>query len=948
MQPVVNIKQMQRIFRVGISFLVAFYYFYAGASGVPAGKEVKYKINIYDTYCQTMKNPAGIDDTPYFSWKISSNKHGIFQQAYQVMIATDPGKLNENTDVWNSGRVISDRNTFVSYTGPRLKSGQKYFWKVRVWIKNRAVAVSSEASYFVTGITMKKEWSASKWIGFEKLDDSMKVYPGVVGNSKHLGQRAIKRAVIPCFRKTMIISKDITDAYVFICGLGQYVLFINGARIGQSFLTPAWSDYSKRCYYNTYDISGLLVKGNNAIGGVVGTGFLYVNRERYRKLVIAQGYPMLRMQIIIRYTDGSYDRICTDSSWKTAASAITYSSIYGGEDFNANKILKGWQKPQYDDTGWKNVIVLDGPGGEMDAQENYSVQVNEVFVPKKRDTVNLKNYLFDFGQNISGIIRLRVVGKKGYRVRITPAEILKDGNLADQKPSGSPYYWNYILSGSGSEIWQPLFSYYGFRYATVELFNGEGKEVKISEGLDSLSLLSLHTQNGSPDVGSFNCSDTLFNKIYSLIKWGIRNNLSNISTDCPHREKLGWLDQTYLMGNSVSYNYDFNAFGKKIITDMQDAQLVNGRVPDIAPEYVIFQNGFRDSPEWGSACVLLPWYLYQWYGDKEVLVNSFAMMSRYVGYLTAKTKEKLLDYGLGDWFDVGANPPGVSQLTPRGLTASAYYYYDVFLLSKVAKLLHKPSAEKYKDLSDSIRLAFNEKYFDSTTRVYGTGSQTSFAVPLYFGLVDSAFHKEVFENFVRTINDNQMRLTAGDVGFRYVLQSLVQGGESRLVYDMNHDTSSPGYGYQLSKGATSLTESWAALNFFSHDHMMLGELMEWFYGALAGIGQEDGSVGYRKIKIAPQFDKRINSVACFYNSINGPVMVNWQRKKGSKVRVYVKIPANSEGTICLPAARVKGLKKIIKNSGCTIRKVAAEFTEETVIQMVSGKYKFKFTQMKQL
>jgi hypothetical protein len=935
---------MKRIYKLWFSFFLMFLCFYAEAYCLSDKRETENQIKIYDAYCQSMNNPAGIDGAPYFSWKISSGKHGIFQEAYQLMVATDSEKLNENADVWNSGMVASGRNTFVQYTGPPLKTGRKYFWKVKVWVNHNETAIS-EVSYFITGIMAEKEWSTAKWIGFEKLDDNMRVYPGVAGRGNRLGDRAVKRAVIPCFRKTAVLKKDISQAYVYICGLGQYVFFVNGTRVSQSFLTPAWSDYSKRCYYNTYDISSLMVKGSNAIGAIVGTGFLYVNRERYRKFVIAQGYPMLRMQLIIRYTDGSYERICTDSSWRTAASAITYSSIYGGEDFDASKVMKGWKQPQFKDEGWKKVVVVEGPGGEMKAQKDYSVQINQIFVPQRTDTITAKNYLFDFGQNISGIIRLKVVGKKGYRIRITPSEILKEGNLPDQRGSGSPYYWNYILRGKGKEIWEPLFSYYGFRYATIEVFNSDGDQVNITEALDSLSLLSLHTQNGSPDAGSFKCSDSLFNKIYSLIKWGIRNNLSNISTDCPHREKLGWLEQSYLMTNSVCYNYDFISFGEKIIKDMQDAQLDDGLVPDIAPEYVIFQGGFRDSPEWGSACVLLPWYLYRWYGDKNVLVKSFQMMERYVAYLEGKSKGYLLDYGLGDWFDLGADPPGVSQLTPLGLTASAYFYYDVLILSKVAGLLQKPSVvQKYQRLSGSIRKAFNKKYFNPETKVYGTGSQTSFAIPLYFGIVDSSFRAEVFQNFKKAIEDNGIRLTAGDVGFRYVLQSLEHGGASRLIYDMNHDDSSPGYGYQLRQGATSLTESWAALKNVSNDHMMLGELMEWFYGGLGGIGQQEKSVGYRKIRIAPQFDERITSVDCSYNSINGPVIVNWRRKKGRKVSIELEIPANSTAIIYLPCRKLRGDRKATKNfvSGITVQD---NFSEDMAVELVSGKYQFTFTQM---
>ena len=903
-------------------------------------------VQIYDIRCQAMDQPMGVDVMcPSFCWKIASSGHDIIQYAYQVIVSGSLEDLHKEAGSWNSGKIITNQNTFVYYHGTPLKSASKYYWKVKVWIKGVLQPFYSKPSFFVTGLLREGEWNPSKWIAFEKLEDGMKVFPGVHGFGNHLGNKALKRAVVPCFRKDIEIHKDIKQAFVFVCGLGQYVLYLNGKRVDSSFCSPAWSDYTKRCYYNTYDVTNFLKKGSNTIGAIAGAGFLYINRERYRKFVVAEDYPMLRLKMFIRFADGSSKIIVTDTSWKTSSSAITYSSIYGGEDYNANKEKKVWDMQGYDDAAWQKVITVTGPAGKLRSQEDYPVKANAIFRPVHIDSTRHKDFVFDFAQNISGIIRLKVSGKKGYRVRITPAEILSDDGFPDQNASGKPYYWNYTMNGKGTETWQPLFSYYGFRYASVEVFNSEGEKVPVGEGTNSLTLLSLHTQNAAPQVGNFSCSDTLFNKIFSLIKWGIRNNLSNVSTDCPHREKLGWLEQTYLMGNSIQYNYDILSFYRKIIADMQDAQLPNGLVPDIAPEYVIFQNSFRDSPEWGSASVLVPWYLYRWYGDQKILEDHYPMMKKYVEYLQNKSVHYLLNYGLGDWFDLGPNPPGSSQLTPSGLTASAYFFYDASILQKVSGLLHDRDSLKYGHLADSIKSAFNRKYFNDRTKVYGSGSETSFAVPLYFGLVEPAKRKKVFNNFVDSIRNNGYRLTAGDIGFRYVLQVLEQGDASNVIYRMNHNSDLPGYGFQIRKGATSLTESWKALKNVSNDHMMLGHLMEWFYSGLGGICQQKNRAGYREIQVAPQFLPEINWVKCDYKSINGPVKIGWQRTEQGIVHLKVEIPVNTTAEVLLPADFVSVFTDDKKKITVPFQLQSKDdYSRQVKVLIGSGAYLFQFQQ----
>ncbi len=841
---------------------------------------VMVKANFFPNHlnCEHKINPYGIENTkPLLGWWINATERGVVQSAWQILVATSAGKLDEkNADMWNSGRIASNSNNNNVYGGKPLQSAQKYYWKVRIWDAAGNPSAWSEASSFITGMLEQKEWDMSKWIAYDILPDSMKVVPGVHGNGNALGSKAMKRPVIPYFRKAFELRKPVKEAFIFISGLGHYELHLNGKKVSDDFLAPGWTNYEKRCLYNTYEVTDHLKQGQNALGAMVGTGFFYINRERYRKLIRAEGYPMLRARLVIRFTDGSTKEIVTDESWSSSPSPIIYTSIYGGEDYDANMEQAGWDKPGFAGTRWKKVLIAKGPGGAMRTHDDYPLKVMDSFAVKKKTNITATKALYDFGQNASGIIRLKVKGNKGDSIRITPAELLNDDGLPEQSASGKPYYFTYILKGGEVETWEPRFTYYGFRYALVEY-------IGTASAPEWIDVTMLHTRNSSPAAGSFSCSDSLFNKIYQLIDWSIKSNMASVATDCPHREKLGWLEQTHLVGASMRYAYNIQHLYRKIIDDMIEAQLPNGLVPDIAPEYVPFEGGFRDSPEWGSASVIIPWYMYLWYGDKDALVKSYDMMKRYVTYLATKADSHMLSYGLGDWFDLGPKDPGPSQLTPLALTATAIYFYDAVILSKTAALLGKDDDQKrFADLSENIKKAFNDKFFDKETQVYATGSQTAYAMPLFTGIVEEQYRDKVFNNLVASIHAGNKALTAGDVGYRYLVRVLEDGGASQLLYEMNNRDDVPGYGYQIRHGATALTESWPALRYVSNNHMMLGHLMEWLYSGLGGINQQEDDRGYRKIRIAPQVIDGMNAVSATYATPNGVIHTAW-KKEGNKI-----------------------------------------------------------------
>jgi alpha-L-rhamnosidase len=911
------------------------------------GENSDSSLRIIQLKCNGIENPAGTNRIPDFSWILDSDERSQKQSAYQIIVSSEKKSADKLIgDMWDSGKIISGKNAWISYGGKELQPGSKYYWRIRVWDKNEKSSEWSEAGEFITGLFDKNDWSGARWIGYEEIPDSLLLIPGVHGNGDNLGKVALKRTVIPCFRKDFSLKKKVDRAIIFVTGLGHYELYLNGDKIGDRFLSPGWTDYRKTCLYNTYDVTENIRSGPNTIGTIVGNGFYNVNRERYRKLVIAYGAPKMILKMEVRYQDGSTEIITSDESWKTSPSPITFSSIYGGEDYDARLEQDGWNKPGFADKEWRNVILSREQTGELRPENDYPLKLMETIRYENISKHNDSIYIYDFGQNASGIIRIRVSGEKGRQIRFLPGELLGEDSLVTQQATGDPYIFSYTLKGDSEEVWLPRFTYYGFRYLQAEGAIPEGAGINGKPVIKEIEMV--HTRNSSPEDGTFECSNDLFNSIYDLIRWAIKSNFASVVTDCPHREKLGWLEQTHLMGNSIRYIYDIHNLYNKIIDDMIEAQTEIGLVPDIAPEYVPFYAGFRDSPEWGSACVILPWYMYEWYGDLNIVERAYPMMKKYVDYLSGMTDKNILSHGLGDWFDLGPNTPGEAQLTPKKVTATSIYFYDIILLSRMAELTgKKEDAAYYLDLAEEVRLSFNREYLNPKTKVYSTGSQTAYSMPLYFGMADDSIRSEVVSNLVESIKGNNNALTAGDIGYRYLLRVLEQEGQSQLIFDMNSKRDVPGYGFQLSKGATALTESWAALKYVSNNHLMLGHLMEWFYSGLGGIRQSDSSVAYKTIIIAPEIVGDITHAEATVNTINGKIISSWKTENDT-LTMKVRIPVNCKAKIEIPQADPSRITEsgvqLIDSKEISISGIKGD---KTICEISSGDYIFMTPFIKQ-
>lgn len=885
--------------------------------------------------CEFQDSPLGVDRLqPRLSWILSAgdDQRGQRQTAYRILAASSADQLkNDNGDLWDSGQVRSDQSFLVPYEGQSLNRCQRVFWKVRTWDQDNKPSRWSEPAQWTTGIMRPDDWKA-KWIG-GAIEETIDGQP-----KTHL--LVLRRSFTP--------KAPVKSAIINICGLGQYELSLNGERVSDELLAPGWTNYRKTCLYNTYDVTDKLVAGENALGVMLGNGMYNVPKTkdigRYTKFTGTFGQPKVIAQLDIAYADGTAESIITDGQWRTAASPIVFSNTFGGEDYDARLEQPGWNGPGFNDAQWTAAVQTEGPGGGLFGLSRSAppIKLAQVFTP-----VNVTNpkpgiYVYDLAQNCALMPQITVHGKSGATVKLIPGELLEaDGTVSQLKLSAGLSSLSYTLRGEAEETWGPRFFYYGSRYIQVEGAVPAGAENP--DGLPVVrELKGRFVTSTSPAAGEFSCSSELFNRTATLIRWAMRNNMQSVLTDCPHREKLGWLEQDHLVGSSLMYNFNVQSLFNKICDDIADSQTADGLVPCIAPEYTVFKGDFRDSPEWGSAAVLIPWQLYQWYGDRAVLEEHYDTMRRYVDYLSSRAENHIVSHGLGDWFDLGPGKAGPSQLTPKSLTATAFYFRNAQLVSQFAKLLgHNEEAAKYAALTDDIRAAFNRSLYDAQQHTYGTGSQTSNAIPLVFGLVPSADRPAVVASLVADVRQHDNALTAGDIGFHYLVRALADAGRSDVIFDMNSGSDRPGYGYILAKGATALTESWDGTH--SQDHFMLGHIMEWFYSDLAGIQCDPTAVAFKRIIIKPTPVGDITWTSAAYDCPYGKIKTAW-KLDGGKFNLDVTIPPGTTATVWVPSDD----RSAITESGTDVAHADAVRLGKrqgayTPIEVESGQYHFQST-----
>ena len=868
------------------------------------------------------------------------------QSSYRILVASSAEELAMNRgSLWDSGRVQSGQRLYIAYGGQPLSSYQSCYWKVRVWDQAGKASAWSAPAKWTMAILHPDGWKA-RWIAAEP-DGPLQ--PQARENQ---GQWADSAPPLPIFRKEFRVTGPVKSAIVVVSGLGEYELHLNGGNVTETVLNPGWTNYRKTALFNTFDVTRRLRPGTNAFGVLLGNGMYNVPgvHGRYTKFVGSFGQPKLILQMHIEYRDGTEALLTSDSSWRTASGPITFSSIYGGEDFDARRVQNGWDRPNFvTNADWRPALEVAGPdaglnvpagspGHELSGHLIPSIVIAERLAPLRVSRPRPGLIVYDMGKNSSGWPEILVRGRAGDRVRMLPGELLNPDGTVTQASAGAgpndPVLFDYTLAG-GEERWHPRFTYYGFRYVQVET-------IPATAGGPKPEVLSLQTDVVHDDVavdGHFTSSVTLLNQIHALIDRAILSNLASVISDCPTREKLGWLEQTYLAGSSIMDNYGVLKLYEKVADDIAEAQLANGFVPAIAPEYVAFvdANGnstnFRDSPEWGSASILSPWEAYRFYGDAEILKDHYDSMVRYAGYLRSRLQDGMLTYGLGDWYDIGPRPPGEAQLTGKGLTATAIYYQDLRTLAAIASLLgNEADAASFGKEAAEVRESFNSHLLHADTATYDRGSQTAQAMPLVLGLVPENLRQAVLENLIKDIRAHGNHVTAGDIGFHYVVRALTDNGRSDVLFDMLSRDDSPSYGYQLERGATTLTEAWDANPGSSQNHFMLGHAEEWFYRGLAGIDVDLSRPESRQIAIRPAFLAKVPEAQAEVHTVLGTVESSWTRE-GAKVVWRVRIPVGSRAIVALPQAAAE----VSMNGG-----TPPQASPAGEVSLGSGAYEFRF------
>jgi alpha-L-rhamnosidase len=708
-------------------------------------------------------------------------------------------------------------------------------------------------------------------------------------------------------RKDFTAPKLIRKARIYVSGLGNYKLFINGNIVGNDQLTPGWTDYRKRIQYQVYDVTDMINKGENAMGMILGnmwwsSGLGWRGGARY-----SNGPLRGLCQLEIEYIDGSTNIIITDESWRAHLSPIVENTLYHGETYDARLEIEGWAEAGLDDSGWSDATIFTEPDGiTLSAQYGPPIQIMQEITPKNINEVSPGIFVFDMGINMVGFARLKVQGESGMQVKLRFAELLHDdGTVAQENLRSAKATDLYILKGTGEEIWHPYFTYHGFRYVQMEGYRG----TPTTESLTGLQIYS-----SAQETGKFECSNSLLNSVWENILNGQKGNMYSVPTDCPQRdERLGWTGDAQMFAPTAMYNMEMARFFTKWTRDMTDSQTEEGWICDVNPAIVVSGPG---KPAWGDAITIVPWMVHKFYGDKKILEQSYESMKAWVEYMHRESKDNLYTFdqngwgGYGDWIAVVESPkPPIS---------AAYYYYSTKILAQAAEILKKSEdATNYSDLSERIAQAFNKKYFDPKTFNYPEATQTANLLPLAFGITPEEYRQQVADNIAQNIITRDEHLSTGFLGTGYILPVLSDYGYHELAYKLAVQTSYPSWGYMVEKGATSMWELWNSdieppdeMN--SRNHFALGSVGEWYYAYLAGIKPDPDEPGFKHAIIAPKPADELTWAEGIKKTPYGSLRCYWQ-KDTNGLKIEVTIPTNTSATIKIPVLALES--PTIKESG---------------------------------
>ncbi len=875
--------------------------------------------------CDYHVNPLGIDVAqPRLSWQIVAGENNFIQQAYEIRVAETADNLRKGSkQVWHTGKVNSSESVNVTYGGPAAGPMQRLWWQVRIWDAKNNASEWSAPAYWEMGLLKAADWKAS-WIRYGEEKDNLVSRPSQY------------------FRKEFSLTKKIKSARVYVTALGLYELHLNGKKVGKDLFTPGWTSYKNRIQYQTYDVTSLLGT-TNTIGAIVGDGWYRGNIGFKGQRSYYGDKSALLAQLEISYTDGTSETINTDSSWKATTGPILESDIYNGESYDARMELTGWDQTGYAGSKWNSAVVYEYGKDKLIAPQGVPVQAIEEIKPVKLFKTPNGETVLDMGQNMVGVVRLKVKGNSGDKVVLKYAEVLdKAGNFYTDNLRAAKCTDTYMLKGGSEEVYQPLFTFHGFRFVKLE-------GLAADPALDQVTGIVIHS--AMAPTGTFTCSDSLINQLQHNIQWGQKGNFLDVPTDCPQRdERLGWTGDAQVFSMTAAFNFDVAAFYTKWMKDLTADQFENGRVPHVIPDVL---NGGGGATAWADASIIVPWTVYKVYGDKRILVDQYKSMKAWVEYMHKRAGDKNLwtgDEHFGDWLAFATSSssyPGAT--TEKDLIATAYYAHSSRLLSQIAAILGKTEdAAFYANLSEAVKKAFIEEFVTKNGRVV-SHTQTGYSLALAFDLLPENLKKNAAEYLAADVK-KMGHLTTGFVGTPLLCQTLSDTGNDGLAFMLLNRKKYPSWLYPVTQGATTIWERWDGqkpdgsfqdVGMNSFNHYAYGAIGEWLYKHVAGLDLDSQHPGYKHILFYPHPGGGLTTASVELKSMYGPVKSSWSLNQ-AQFTYEVTVPANSTATVTLPYA---DLAKVMLNqlpvSGSKVCK-AEQNGDVTIVQIGSGNYQFTY------
>lgn len=876
---------------------------------------------------------------PRLSWKLTGDGRDVTQAAYQVIVASTPENLQAGKgDLWDSGLIQDGNSLNISYAGKELSSYQQCYWKVKVVTNDQKESWSNPSNWSV-GLLDSSEWKA-RWIGLDGF------------NEGDQPESTFTRLAARYLRKDFTVEKKLVSATAYISGMGLYELYLNGKKAGEDVLAPTVSEYNKRLFYNTIDITSLIKDGQNAVGVILGNGRYFGMRNYHGKPdpltqipQVSYGLPRLLLQVRMLYSDGSSSLLVSDESWKVSDQGpIVANSEFDGEDYDARREFKGWSEVGFDARSWKAVNLMPpAPGVKVVSQPNEGIRIKEVMKPVAVNKTSRGTYIVDMGQNMVGWISLNIKAAAGDTVSMRFAETMKKGtdsiyldNMRKARVTDK-----YVSNGNDVK-WEPRFTYHGFRFVEI---SGLRSAPAISDIEGKVIYDDVAT------TGSFKTSNETINQIFKNAYWTIRSNYRGMPTDCPQRdERVGWLGDRVISSYGESFVFDNSRLYAKWLDDIHDSQKETGSIPDIAPSY---WDRYADNVTYPSAFILIPEMLRRQFGDQESIRKQYPGMRKWIMYMwdTYRDNDLVLKDNYGDWcvpperLDmIWSNDP--NRITEGGLLASAYYFYCLNLMKQYAETLgNSADVQQFAAIAEKVKAAFNKKYYHADKKSYANNTVTANLLPLSFGMAPAADRAAIFANIRGRLKEFDDHVNSGIIGGMWLMRGLTDNGAGDLAYRLATNKTYPSWGYMIEKGATTIWELWNGdaanpmMNSGNHQ-MLLGDLLIWYYEYLAGIKSDSKEVAFKKVIMNPYFPEGLDFVDASLETKYGLVKSNW-KKTAAGLEWNISIPANASADVYFPTTDAGS----ISEDGKAISQQldpgkGVDGKDKLVLRIGSGSYKF--------